>query len=159
MKPRNMLGWLQFRVGWGTAFIGSGIDDTAASFGNVPLVMELRDVLQVPAVAATAYWPLPAEPNTSDCLGRMVWNDIVAQNLDSVVCQVRPLLCVIAITCVWAGGQLRQWLGTWVSGWVGGRADGCPRGCRHVSSPKLLGIRCAGRRIQDRPFQRARRTH
>ena len=69
----------------------TGPDDN--DWGLVPLVIETGDVLQLPAVAATACWdPVRAEVDTSDAVGRQVWDAIVCENvfvLDAVLRQVR----------------------------------------------------------------------
>ena len=53
----------------------------------------MGDVLQLPAVAATACWdPVRAEVDTSDAVGRQVWDAIARDNvfvLDAVLRQVR----------------------------------------------------------------------
>ena len=100
MKAREMLGWLEFRCREGrpadvATFRASpaGNGEGEADWGLVPLVIETGDVLQLPAVAATACWdPVRAEVDTSDAVGRHVWDAIARDNvfvLDAVLRQVR----------------------------------------------------------------------
>ena len=77
----------------------AGNGEGEADWGLVPLVIETGDVLQLPAGAATACWdPVRAEVDTSDAVGRHVWDAIARDNvfvLDAVLRQVRaPRHCM-----------------------------------------------------------------